>query len=55
MKKIDIQNYLNPKSVMTMGGSAAMVITFTTILSISFNLPDAPIALLLSFLFKKSF
>lgn len=47
-----VRDYLNPKSAITMGASAAMVLAFTTTLCTSFQfLPAAVVALSLSAMF----
>jgi hypothetical protein len=46
-----LKEFLNPKAALTIGGSAAMVIAFTTTLCGAFQLPAATVALMLSGVF----
>ena len=46
-----LKDYANPKSALTVGASAAMVLAFTSTLCASFNLPAAIVGLLLSLFF----
>jgi hypothetical protein len=46
-----LQDFMNPKSSLTLGAASAMVIAFTTTLALSFHWPQPAVALSLSALF----